>query len=69
MKTAFGAALAAVPVVIVLGLTSASCTHSDDAQVSAGDSVARPQAAAGPASSLYPPIHKDAADGHVHEYY
>jgi hypothetical protein len=63
------AALMAVPLVVVLGLASASCTYSDDTQVTAGAGVARAQAAAGRATSLYPPIQADAADGHVHEYY
>jgi hypothetical protein len=62
-------ALAAVPLGVVLGLASPSCTHSDDAQVAAGASAAPSQAVVSQAASLYPPIQKDAADGHVHEYY
>jgi purine-cytosine permease-like protein len=69
MKTPLSGLALAAPLVVVLGLASASCTHSDDTQVSAGHGVARPQAAAGVATSLYPPIQKDAGDGHVHEYY
>jgi hypothetical protein len=63
------AALAAVPLVVALGLASASCRHSDDSPVSAGGGVAQSQSATDAIASLYPPIQKDAADGHVHEYY
>jgi hypothetical protein len=61
-------ALAAVPLVVVLGLTSSSCTHPDDTAVAAGPTVSQPEAAPS-ATPLYPPIQKDAGDGHVHEYY
>jgi hypothetical protein len=44
-----------------------ACTKSDkEAAGSAGFSSAY---AAYPAVPLYPPLHPDAKDGHVHEYY
>jgi len=46
---------------------SGACTKADqEAASSAGFSSAY---AASPAISLYPPLHPDAKDGHVHEYY
>jgi hypothetical protein len=63
------AALTAVPLVVLLGFASASCTHSDDTHVAASGGTARAQTAAASDPSPYPSIQPDAADGHVHEYY
>lgn len=59
--------LTAVPVVLVAALASASCSHRDDSGLAAD--VARPEAVAGAATSLYPPMQKDPAHAPVHEYY
>lgn len=62
------AALMAVPLFTALGLVSASCTHTDDAQAASGDE-ARTRVTGERAVALHPPLQKDAADGQVFDYY
>jgi len=56
---------------VLLALVTASCTHSDDAQVGTGGvEVRMPAAAAALGIALHPPVAADADDGrNVYEYY
>ena len=70
MRTPLNArTLTAVPLFVVLGVTCAGCTYSDDTQVVASGALARGQAKSDRRVSLHPPVQADAADGYVHEYY
>jgi hypothetical protein len=56
-----------IAAVLFLVIAAAGCTKSD--QQTSGNIGFSEAYAASPAVALYPPLDRDAKDGHVHEYY